>query len=200
MRQYYLCRHGQTEWNLLGRKQGQQDSPLTAEGVRQAHELARLFKPLPNAALFASTLGRAVQTARIIREENPRFPLQTDRRLREIGFGELEGRTKARIAQDHARVQAAFEADPLMYRFPGGESYQDVGERVRDFLNDLRRDFADVETIIIVAHENVNHVLLSELLSIGLAETVRCEQSNDRVYRIVDGTARILCLPSERLP
>jgi len=200
MRQYYLCRHGQTEWNLLGRKQGHKDSPLTREGVRQAHELARLFKPLSNAALLASTLGRAVRTARIVQGENPRLPLKTDPRLREIGFGVLEGLTKAQIARDRAPVQAAFEADPLTYRFPGGESYEEVGERIRDFLADLHRNCTAYETIVIVAHENVNHVLLSQLLPVDPAEAIRYEQPNDRVYGIVNGTLKVLSLSSGRLP
>ena len=62
--QVFLARHGQTEWNRLGRRQGQLDSPLTVLGKRQAQSLARAVTGLPGIdGVFSSPLGRAAVTA-----------------------------------------------------------------------------------------------------------------------------------------
>jgi broad specificity phosphatase PhoE len=61
-----LARHGQTEWNALGRRQGQLDSPLTAAGVEQAHRHAKTVAVRGIDGIFTSPLGRALTTAEII--------------------------------------------------------------------------------------------------------------------------------------
>jgi broad specificity phosphatase PhoE len=61
--QIFLARHGQTEWNLAGRRQGQLDSPLTPAGVASATRLAQLLRRQEIDADFTSPLGRAVSTA-----------------------------------------------------------------------------------------------------------------------------------------
>ena len=69
MTEILLIRHGETEWNLQRRMQGQQDSPLTPLGLQQARQVARRLRALPHAALYTSDLGRAYQTARCIADE-----------------------------------------------------------------------------------------------------------------------------------
>jgi broad specificity phosphatase PhoE len=61
-----LARHGQTEWNVLGRRQGQLDSPLTAMGLAQARRHAETLAAEAYDAIFTSPLGRAATTAAII--------------------------------------------------------------------------------------------------------------------------------------
>jgi probable phosphoglycerate mutase len=62
----FLARHGQTEWNLQRRRQGQLDSALTSSGVEQAHRHAALLQPNAIGGIFVSPLGRAMATAAII--------------------------------------------------------------------------------------------------------------------------------------
>ena len=60
----FLARHGETEWNRLGRRQGQLDSPLTADGLRVSRDVVRALAGLGIDGVFTSPLGRAVATAR----------------------------------------------------------------------------------------------------------------------------------------
>ena len=87
---FYIVRHGQTNWNILGKTQGHGNSDLTEKGENQALELAKAIKEYPIDFIYSSDLGRAVQTAEIIGntigvdvEETPA--------LREMGFGDWEG-------------------------------------------------------------------------------------------------------------
>ncbi|RAP76371.1 histidine phosphatase family protein [Paenibacillus montanisoli] len=92
-----LIRHGKTEWNGLGKIQGQTDIPLNSEGIRQAHALAHrlLHEPMKWDAVVSSNLSRAVETARIIADTLGIPLLPGDERLRERFYGEIEGTTEA---------------------------------------------------------------------------------------------------------
>lgn len=87
----YLIRHGQTEFNLAGQIQGWCDSPLTPQGIQEAQNLGKHFKNTPFQAAFASTLPRAVHTARLILEAAQQdLPLHCFDELREYHFGKFE--------------------------------------------------------------------------------------------------------------
>lgn len=89
-------RHGQTEWNRLGKIQGAVDIPLSGEGVSQAKRLAlRLVnerRQQPWQGIVCSDLERAAKTAEII-AARMQIPVRLDARLRERSFGEAEGTT-----------------------------------------------------------------------------------------------------------
>lgn len=144
----HLVRHGQSEWNVIGRLQGQTAHPeLTTLGREQAHhagtELARLVKQ--PAALWSSDLARAVQTARIIGEQLG-LVVQLDAALREQALGSIEGTpTSALRAQDPPPGVHVGDV-----RWGGGESTADVYERVADFL---RRELPSAPAhVILVSH------------------------------------------------
>lgn len=90
MNPFYFLRHGQTDWNLQRRCQGQIDIPLNATGISQAHNAKNLLADIPVTTICASPLGRARQTAEIINEEL-NCPLVLIEGLQEIGFGRMEG-------------------------------------------------------------------------------------------------------------
>jgi broad specificity phosphatase PhoE len=140
-----FLRHGPTEWNVLGRVQGHTDIPLSAEGVAK---MRALRPPFAAPRVFVSPLTRARQTAEAFGLANPMF----DARLMEQNWGRWEGLTRAEIfAQDgpdaflHAGLAAAF-------RPPGGESTQELHDRVAGFLRDAAQDNSDA---IAVAHLGV---------------------------------------------
>jgi broad specificity phosphatase PhoE len=140
-----FLRHGPTEWNVLGRVQGHTDIPLSAEGLAR---MRGLRPPFAAPRVFVSPLTRARQTAEAFGLENPVF----DARLMEQHWGRWEGLTRAEIlAQDgadaflHAGRAAAF-------RPPGGESTQELHDRVAGFLRDAAQDSSDA---IAVAHLGV---------------------------------------------
>ncbi|WP_149766610.1 histidine phosphatase family protein [Paracoccus thiocyanatus] len=129
----YLTRHGQTVWNAEGRMQGRLDSPLTPLGEAQARRLAWLVQDLRGVARYASTAGRARQTARIAFGEQGFI---ADERLHEIDIGAFAGRLSSELRLDHPQV---FACHGLGWydRVPGGEHFAGLEARVRSFLKDL---------------------------------------------------------------
>src|SRR5512133_2359968 len=91
MTNFTLVRHGQTDWNVARRYQGQQDIPLNAEGLQQARTLALFMKEETFDVIYSSDLQRAMQTAQIL-QEGREATVTADARLREIAFGEWEGK------------------------------------------------------------------------------------------------------------
>jgi probable phosphoglycerate mutase len=117
----WLARHGATDWSDAGRLCGWADVPLNAAGRRQARALRARLAGRRFASVLASDLSRAAETAAIaIGGAVP------DPRLRELHFGELEGRTWAELDPGARAGLLAFEG----FRAPGGESVEDLRRRV----------------------------------------------------------------------
>ena len=163
----YYIRHGETEWNALGRLQGVQDIPLNDLGLRQAagsgQILADLFtrdrRSEASPAFVASPLGRARQTMELVRG-TLRLPLAgyaIDDRLREIGYGQWEGSTLAQAQLADPGVFAARQADKWTVSPPGGESYVSVQARISDWYNQLTGD------TVAVAHGGTARALMVAL-------------------------------------
>ncbi len=125
----WLVRHGQTDWNLERRLQGQFDPDLNATGRAQAEALAARLAGRRFAALYTSDLVRARQTAAILGEHLGLAP-RVDRRLREVHHGEWDGLLAAEIVRRYPEAWAARRADPLDVPPPGGETVRDVATRV----------------------------------------------------------------------
>ena len=115
----YIVRHGQCEWNALHKVCGSTDSPLTEKGRAQAAETAALVaemtKDQPLDLSIASPLSRALETGRAIQAACGGIPLITDDRIREIDFGDNEGRDTR---------DPDFQAEKRIFpcRHPNGES------------------------------------------------------------------------------
>ena len=113
-----LTRHGQSEWNALGRWQGQADPPLSDLGRRQAHEAARSLGGVD--AIWASDLRRAAETAAIIGDDLGVGPVVLDANLRERDAGDWTGLTRAEIEQRYpgflpdGRRPSGWESDELL--------------------------------------------------------------------------------------
>lgn len=146
----WLIRHAESEWNALGRWQGQADPALSERGRAQASALAERLASARLEALVSSDLLRARQTAEIVARAAG-LPLACDARLRERDLGEWSGLTTAEIQlrwpAELARVQAR---DPAA-RPGGGESIRDVALRARGFFEELAREGA-TGRIGVVAH------------------------------------------------
>src|SRR5579872_7049036 len=87
----YIVRHGETQWNVERRVQGQIDTPLTEHGKEQAKALGNLFKTIHFDAVFSSDLLRAQRTAELITLEK-KLAVVTSELLRERSFGSFEGK------------------------------------------------------------------------------------------------------------
>jgi alpha-ribazole phosphatase len=150
MTKLLLIRHGQTDWNLEGRYQGQSDIPLNQNGRAQAKALANQIQLQTFAAVFTSDLKRAQETAEILATA---FHLQItiDPRLREINQGEWEGLFVNTIKARYVDLWSQRAIEPANIRPPGGETVAEVATRVYAALDDISRLFP-VDNILIVSH------------------------------------------------
>ena len=129
MPKIYLVRHGQTDWNASLRLQGQEDTPLNDTGRGQASRNgAVLAKMLSNPDEFdfaASPLARTRETMEIVRKalDLPEGSYRTDDALKEIHFGDWQGRTHDELARDEDMAYHRFWLTPAVRRAPGGESF-----------------------------------------------------------------------------
>ena len=166
-----LARHGETPWNAEGRYQGQVDIPLSEVGVAQATALGERLKGLRIDRAIASPLSRATRTAQLALGEARAPMLSFDEGFLEIGHGDWEGLTTPEIeAQDPERLRA-WRQSPDVVQMPGkgGESIQQVQDRAWPALERACAGLGDAETLLIVAHDAVNRVLLCKLLGMSLA-------------------------------
>jgi broad specificity phosphatase PhoE len=156
MTRFLLVRHAPPDpgWEPEGRLCGWYDPPLDARGVQVAERLAARLRGGEAAALYASPLRRAWQTAEPIAAAL-RLEIKVVDDLREICCGELDGMPLAEVRDqypDHwARNQ--LQTDPW-FRWPGGESYAEFRERVHGSLDRIARRHPDA-TVIVVAHAGV---------------------------------------------
>ncbi|MBC9878605.1 histidine phosphatase family protein [Bradyrhizobium sp. INPA01-394B] len=165
---YYL-RHGETEWNALGRLQGTRDIPLNARGRGQAVQAGLILADLlkregrdkADLPYVSSPLGRARQTMELARGQLglPVMDYALDDRLREIGYGVWEGLTLAESEARDPEIYARRLADKWTVGPAGAETYADVQVRVRAWYDELRTD------TVAVAHGGTCRALM---VSLGL--------------------------------
>lgn len=191
MTKLILVRHGQTEWNILGKYQGQTDVSLSAEGIEQAEKLAKNF-PLDKVdAVYSSDLSRAFVTAEHIAK---RFSLtvQKETAFREIDFGAWEGLTYAEIIKKWPQAMTKFWERPDILDIPGGENFAILERRATLRLNEIIADNAG-KNIVVAAHGAINRVIIADALHIDLRYVWAIRQFNTAVNIIVyDGDRRIV--------
>jgi broad specificity phosphatase PhoE len=144
--------HATTTDNEAGIATGWLPGRLSPAGREQARELGERHARGVD-AVFASDLGRAVETATIAFTGSG-IPVRHDHRLRECNYGELNGRPVAEVAAARARH--------VDQPFPGGQSYRQVVEQTRAFLAELAGDWHG-RRVVVIAHR-ANHWALDHLL------------------------------------
>jgi len=167
MTRLLLIRHGETEWNQSGRYQGQTDVPLSEVGLAQAQALARRLAGETLHAVYTSDLSRARQTAEAIAAPHG-LAVRPDPRLRELDFGQWEGLTYAQVLERDPEARAFWDSGDPSAKPPGGESREQMLERVRLVLADLARH-EDGQTLAVVGHGGSLKLLLC--LALGMAPT-----------------------------
>jgi broad specificity phosphatase PhoE len=154
-----LLRHGETEFIVQKRFQGQMEAPLSKAGKLQARLAGRRLAspgghpplPMPDAAPFAivhSPLGRASRTAEYVVEAlaaagRASPPLRPEPGLSEIAQGEWEGLTDSEISARFGDSLAAWRRWPTRFHAPGGESLDQVAGRVEGALTSLLGELAE---------------------------------------------------------
>lgn len=155
-RSIWLTRHGESEFNVQGRIGG--DARLTELGVSYAEQLAefvrnRIERPI---TVWSSTLRRAMETA-----DRLELPYRSWRALDEIDAGICDGLTYAEIKERLPDEYAARATDKLRYRYPRGESYEDVILRLEPVIFELERSRIPV---LIVAHQAVLRAIVGYVM------------------------------------
>jgi 2,3-bisphosphoglycerate-dependent phosphoglycerate mutase len=180
--EFILARHGETEWNTRGVMQGHLDSPLTRTGVEQAHILGRRIARIQPAHIYASDLGRAHETAKIIAQYYPK-PIALEPGLREKNVGVFQGYDWPTIKAAFADIYGEFaQADPD-YVIPDGESYNQFMHRVTTTLAQIAARHPG-EQILIVSHGGMVSALLRHILGIPLSAPRRYRLKNTSITRI----------------
>jgi broad specificity phosphatase PhoE len=150
MTEFFLVRHGQTDWNVDERWQGHSDIPLNAAGLEQAHQLAEKLAGQHFEALYSSDLQRAVKTAEII-GTSLGLAFQTDPRLREINLGVWEGMLARDVRQEFSAAWEERQRDPLNAHAHGGETLPEVADRLEAAFDDMAR-YHPAGRVLVVSH------------------------------------------------
>ena len=188
----YLVRHGQSEWNRIGRIQGRAESPLTGLGREQAAALGRKLReilPNPGIDIVASPLARAFETATIIAAELGRSPgdVQADDRIIDFNVGILSGYPGwDAVAASHPELARLRLEDPMDFQPPGGESGADVLARARGaFL--VEREAAGRDTLL-VCHGVINKFIRAAARGITGGDIIALGEDQEVVYRLDGAT------------
>ena len=193
----YIIRHGQTDMNLLHRMQGRTDTRLNEKGRQQAREAAKFLKKegiVPD-RVIVSPLDRARETAEIV-SGRPRDLQEPDDRIIEMCFGEAEGKPNEELAQG---FYESFFRTVVDYEPPdGAESYEDLFDRIADFVEDLRKRYilrvgeTDVKekrgdhgpTIFVVSHGAALHALLAYVGHVERKDFWKIDVNNCAVFQV----------------
>jgi len=159
----YIVRHGQTEWNVLEKFQGQLNSPLTEAGIEKVRETAEELKNVVFSKVYTSQVGRTIGTAEIILEHNKNQIEREDKlelnklyELNEIYFGEWQGQTFAEIEKKYPEQYHNYFYDVKKYdaKTIGGEELKDGLDRFLKGLNQIVSENKE-GNILVVTHGTV---------------------------------------------
>ncbi len=171
----YLMRHGEVANDGEKRYNGHIDIDITKKGIEQMHRLAGLLEDKKISAVYSSDLIRSTRGAAIISD---RFGISYTPlpELRERSVGAWEGLTAEEIKTRFPEQYAAWRADLLHYRPPGGECLLDVSARVLPVFKRLVASHREQE-IAMLLHGGVNRVILADTLGMEPLNIFRIEQA-----------------------
>ncbi|XP_057895566.1 6-phosphofructo-2-kinase/fructose-2,6-bisphosphatase 2 isoform X1 [Melospiza melodia melodia] len=154
-RTIYLCRHGESEYNLLGRIGG--DSGLSPRGKQFSHALKKFIEEqeIVDLKVWTSQLKRTIQTAECLGVLYEQWKI-----LNEIDAGVCEEMTYAEIEAKYPEEFAMRDQEKYLYRYPGGESYQDLVQRLEPVIMELERQ----GNVLVISHQAVMRCLLAYFL------------------------------------
>jgi len=163
----FLVRHGATELSAEDAfAGGGTDVSLSDVGREQLRKLARRLAGEPIAAVYASPLGRTMETARILAEPHGKTVTPKEG-LREISHGHWEGKRRAEIERDYPREYALWEADPFSFAPPGGETGLAVTARALPALLEIVGTNSGAQ-VLVASHKATIRLLIGSLLGFDL--------------------------------
>ena len=184
---FALIRHAQTVWNREKKIQGHSDSPLTADGEKQASGWGQILSQFAWDRILASDAGRAQATAEII-NAILKVPLTIDSRLKAQDWGQWEGMTVRQIEAQAPLVLAEQVNAGWDFCPPGGESRLAVLKRSRAALLDAAQRYS-AETILVVCHEGVVKSLIYDLYGRKFLPNEPPILKSYRLHRLANGSS-----------
>ena len=191
----YLIRHGETAWNLIKRRQGRLDSPLTERGVAQAEVLGRCLRKLLNGntvQIISSPLGRAMTTATIIADHLgiDQESIVAEPLLAEHHMGHWQGLSNAQIDERFPGARQERAKNRSEYVIPGGESYAKVYERAITWLATVPEE----RLLIAVAHEMISRTIRDAYCQLAPHTMLALNHPHHVIYHLDRGQIKeIIC-------
>ncbi len=181
----FLARHGETEWNTQGRRQGQLDSPLTAKGHSDTQRLITTLGPVGIDAVFTSPLGRAIATATPVAKELD-LPVHVIEGLAELDHGTFAGLTNSEVETLHPGELTRRNQHKFDWQYPGGESYRSAEGRASRSLEQIAK--TGTHRPFVVAHEMIGRMLAKCLTSMTAQEALEWRLPHGAVVRFEAGS------------
>jgi len=164
----FLVRHAESEWNPVGRYQGLLDPELSERGRIQAKLLASAFEKEKIDVIYSSPLKRTYQTATEIASKH-NLEVIKEKRIIEIDHGVWSGMLVDEVKEKYPEDFRRWLEEPHKVKFEGGESLEEVHERVREFLKFVKENHQN-QTVLAVSHTVPIRAMLCALLDIDLSK------------------------------
>lgn len=180
----YLVRHGETDWNLTGKAQGQSDIPLNSTGENQALSVSKYFSSINIQSIYSSSVQRALKTASIISMNHNTDPIVNDSFL-EIDFGALDGEPLKEMRTSFPLFFEKWISDPTSAVFPESkETLAILQLRTWKGITELVNAHGESDNVIVVSHAFAIYSILCRALDMPLKNYGR--------LRLMPGTISIL--------
>lgn len=163
-----LVRHGESEWNRIGRYQGQADAPLSELGLRQADALGKRLAAEKLDAIYSSPLQRARRTADAIAAYHPSLPIHEDPRLLEIDHGDWQGLFAGEVRERYGEALEEWRTYPTRCQMPNGESFSNILKRTLNFRERISSAFGRNATVVVSTHDVVVKILIADALGMHM--------------------------------
>ncbi|PSB04275.1 histidine phosphatase family protein [Merismopedia glauca] len=162
----YFLRHGETTYSIGGGFCGDLDPELTPSGLKMAQGFADTYSSTPWTAIYASPKQRAVATAKPLCQAL-NIEMQLRDGLKEIAFGEWEGKTVEQVKQEYAEDYISWMTEPAWNPPPGGETSVEIASRASLVIAEIQQNYL-TGNVLVVSHKATIRIMLCSLLGIDL--------------------------------
>jgi broad specificity phosphatase PhoE len=162
----YLIRHGETEYSRSGGYCGDLDPELTPEGMQMAVAFADAYRHLSWEAIYVSPMKRTIATAKPLCEAIGQ-EMQLRDGLKEIRYGEWEGKTQEYVKQHYADDYMNWLTEPAWNPPTAGETAVQIASRAMSIVSDIKQRYSN-GNVLIVSHKATIRIILCSLLGIDL--------------------------------